>query len=253
MNMTQLSSALLVPLEAPAACSARRMPASDAFCTLLHDLRTPLTSIYAQSQLLRRLTRGQADESARLNAGLLRIEEAAHRMERLLAELADLEPFGERAPQPRHPRRTDLVEIAWRIATESTCAERVVLLPFVSEQVGCWDPVALERLVANLLENGLKYSPNGRLVVLTIEQQADEAVLSVRDRGVGIPADEVPLVFERFYRASNVAMGFPGTGLGLAGARAIVEQHGGTITITSELGVGTTVTVRLPLHLEVVQ
>jgi signal transduction histidine kinase len=72
-------------------------------------------------------------------------------------------------------------------------------------------------------------------------------VVRVRDRGLGIPAADLPYVFERFHRASNVSGQIGGTGLGLAGARHIVEQHGGSIGVESEEGRGTTVTVRLPL------
>jgi signal transduction histidine kinase len=73
------------------------------------------------------------------------------------------------------------------------------------------------------------------------------AVIRVRDCGLGIPAADLPHVFERYHRASNVAGQIGGTGLGLTGARHIVEQHGGTISLESEEGRGTTVTVRLPL------
>ncbi len=73
------------------------------------------------------------------------------------------------------------------------------------------------------------------------------AVLAVQDQGIGIPAADLPHVFERFYRARNVSGRTPGTGLGLAGARQIVEQHGGTIAVESREGAGSTVTIRLPL------
>ncbi|HEV2122284.1 MAG TPA: ATP-binding protein, partial [Chloroflexota bacterium] len=101
--------------------------------------------------------------------------------------------------------------------------------------------------------NAIKYSPDGGDVVVDVSQEVvsgkAEAVLAVRDQGIGIPAEDVPRLFERFFRASNVNGRLPGVGLGLAGARQIVEQHGGTIEVTSALGKGTTFTVRLPLFL----
>ena len=78
-----------------------------------------------------------------------------------------------------------------------------------------------------------------------VRTQEQQAVITVRDQGVGIPTDELPHIFTRFFRASTV-LGVQGTGIGLAGSRAIIEQHHGHITVESEVGQGTTVTVRLP-------
>jgi two-component system phosphate regulon sensor histidine kinase PhoR len=96
----------------------------------------------------------------------------------------------------------------------------------------------------------VKYSPQGGNVVVRLARRNDAAgswaELSVADSGMGIPAEELPRVFERFYRASNAGV-VKGTGVGLATVRQIVEQHGGRIEIASTEGAGTTVTVRLPL------
>jgi signal transduction histidine kinase len=125
------------------------------------------------------------------------------------------------------------------------------VLPAVSELIGWWDSRRLERLVANLVGNALKYSPDEGDVLVTVQCVDDWAVVSVADQGMGIPAGELSSVFDRGYRASNVVGQFPGTGLGLAGACQIVAEHGGTITLESKLGLGTVVSVRLPLHTEV--
>jgi signal transduction histidine kinase len=84
-----------------------------------------------------------------------------------------------------------------------------------------------------------------------VSREGGEAVLAVRDQGVGIPAAEMERIFERFQRAANVVGRIKGTGLGLASARHIVEAHQGTITVQSREGAGTTFTVRLPLHASV--
>lgn len=109
--------------------------------------------------------------------------------------------------------------------------------------------------MANVLGNALKYSRPGSPVVLSTEREGRWTVLRVRDRGAGIPAGdlaripagELASVCEPFYRASNVAHRFPGSGLGLASVRRVVEAHGGSISVDSEVGVGTTITLRLPL------
>ena len=106
------------------------------------------------------------------------------------------------------------------------------------------DRARLERVTRQLIDNAVTYSPVGEPVAMAVARAGPDAVLGVRDRGVGIPADELPQLFTPFYRAST-ASGHPGTGLGLAEARAIVEGHGGTIAVESAAGQGTTVRVTL--------
>src|SRR5207248_3170668 len=100
------------------------------------------------------------------------------------------------------------------------------------ELVGEWDAVRLRRVVDNLLGNAVKYSPQGGEIDVQVEREratsGEWAVLRVEDRGMGIPAADLPHVFERFRRGSNVVGSIPGSGIGLAGAKQIVEQHGGT-------------------------
>src|SRR5262249_45004452 len=114
--------------------------------------------------------------------------------------------------------------------------------------VGIWDGVRLGRVLENLLSNAIKYSPNGGGVVVTVAQDADgRALLAVSDQGLGVPAADLPLICERFQRARNGEGRIGGTGIGLGSARQIVEQHGGSISVTSVEGAGSTFTVRLPL------
>jgi signal transduction histidine kinase len=105
----------------------------------------------------------------------------------------------------------------------------------------------LEQAFGGLLDNAVKFSPRGGLVELRLEVQPDEVIVRVRDSGIGIPAREIPFAARRFFRASNAPLeNFPGTGLGLATARDIVERHGGSLEIQSEVDRGTCVTARLP-------
>jgi signal transduction histidine kinase len=120
--------------------------------------------------------------------------------------------------------------------------------------LGDWDSARIERVVANLISNAVRYSPRGGeiTVAASCEQRNGQewAVLEVTDNGVGIPPSELDRVFEPYYRGSNVAGSIGGTGVGLAGTRHIVEQHGGEIGVESVIGETTTFTVRLPLILE---
>jgi signal transduction histidine kinase len=220
---------------------------------LVHDLRTPLTAISTQTQLLqRRVTSSSSADPQSITAGLVRIEDATHRMARLLDELVEaLGPLPGRTFAARL-RPTDLVQLTYRICAEAQRIDgttgRVIVRSKPAALIGAFDSVALERVLANLVDNALKYSPDDRPVLVTIELQNETAVLRVSDHGVGIPDNELPHIFDHSYRATNVAHSIAGTGLGLTGARAIAQQHGGSLEIGSELGAGTTATLRLPVR-----
>jgi two-component system, OmpR family, phosphate regulon sensor histidine kinase PhoR len=109
----------------------------------------------------------------------------------------------------------------------------------------CGDRARLTRVLHNLIGNAVKYSSQGTPIDMDVQTQEQRAVITVRDQGVGIPAEELPRIFTRFFRASTAA-GVKGTGIGLAGSKAIIEQHHGQITIESAMGQGTTVRVYLP-------
>jgi len=117
----------------------------------------------------------------------------------------------------------------------------------LAELTGMWDAVRLGRVLDNLLDNAIKYSPRGGTVEVAISSEVGFAALSVADRGEGIPAADLPHIFERFRRGQNVEGRFPGTGIGLAGVHRIIELHQGTISVETQIGEGTRFTVRLPL------
>jgi len=111
------------------------------------------------------------------------------------------------------------------------------------------DGVQLDRVLANLLGNAVKFTPAAGTVSVHAEATDGEAVLVVADTGMGIPAEEQQALFVRFFRATNaIRQAVPGTGLGLAICRKIVDNHGGTIDVDSTENVGTTITVRLPAY-----
>jgi PAS domain S-box-containing protein len=222
-----------------------------------HDLKNPLTTVRGQSQLLRRrLDRGEPIDRLRLKTALEGIDSAGTRMTRQLDELTDVMRLraGQEIDLEHMP--TDLVALARRsIEDHDRATERHSIRLETEEDalVGAWDGPRLERVLGNLLGNAIKYSPAGGEITVRIARDgggaADQAVLSVADRGVGIPAADLDLIFERFQRARNVGR-FAGSGIGLAGAKRIVERHGGTIDVSSVEGQGSTFTVRLPLAVE---
>ena len=223
----------------------------DFMAAVTHDLRSPLTTIRGMAQLLKRRLARLPGFSPELAEGIERIERASGRMQNLIDELLDFALLRQGRALALDLRPTDLVALAREAAGTGTMPDgvpRVRVRAEVEPVIGIWDPVRLARVIDNLVANALKYSPSTAPVEIVIAREGEaEAVLRVRDEGVGIPAGDLPHIFERFYRGSNVGAYTPGTGIGLAGARQIVEQHGGTITVESVEGQGTTVTVRLPL------
>jgi signal transduction histidine kinase len=223
----------------------------DYLATLSHDLRTPLTAIKGSAQFGRRMAeRLQRPELEQVLEAFQRIDETATRMAELMNELLDLSRLDTGQPLPLDRRATDVVALVQRIAVESqrlTARHRIVVERPETELIGNWDGPRLERVMNNLIGNAIKYSPNGGDVTVSITRSDDAALLHVRDRGIGIPPADLAHVFDRFYRARNVEGRITGTGIGLAASRQVVDQHGGSISVDSEEGVGTTVTVRLPL------
>jgi len=224
---------------------------SDHWTMLIHDLRNPLATVHGYTQLLLRHDAERNSEMPGLGESLRHIQDAAARMERLVDQLATTPQVTGNHPRALPWSLTDLVQLARRMAAQSQPAagraDRVTVLPAVRELIGFWDTTGLERLLGNLLDNALKYSPADRPVVVTLRCAGRWAVLSVADQGIGIAPADLPRVFDRGYRAGTAVGKAPGREIGLAAVQSIVQAHGGTISIDSEEEVGTTVTVRLPL------
>jgi signal transduction histidine kinase len=214
-----------------------------------HDLKSPLTFIKGLASLRRRRAVVTPDTEGLVDA-LDQIEASAVRMSQQLDELVDASRLeaGRTLDLRREP--TDLLALARTAVAQrqqSTDRHALNVSTTLTDLTGVWDAVRLARVLDNLLDNAVKYSPRGGTVEVGITSESGLAVLRVADHGEGIPAADVPHIFERFRRGRNVEGRIPGTGIGLAGVQRIVELHAGTISVASEVGVGTTVTVTLPL------
>jgi two-component system, OmpR family, sensor histidine kinase CiaH len=110
------------------------------------------------------------------------------------------------------------------------------------------DAARLKQVIINLLDNAIKYTMAGGTIIFTVKAEPPKAILSVKDSGIGIPSERLPHVFDRFYRGDKVRSRAPqGAGLGLSIVSVICQAHGGSVHIQSEKGIGTTVTVEMPL------
>ena len=230
----------------------REMLAKDEFMsTVSHDLKSPLTFIKGMANLRRRRAAATPETRPLIDA-LEQIEGCAGRMAQQLDELVDTGRLQSGTPLELRRDKVDLIALAKKAVAEhqhTTDRHALHVSTRLPKLVGEWDELRLGRVLDNLLDNAVKYSPRGGSIKVSIGTSDDgAAVLSVSDRGEGIPESDLPHIFERFRRGQNVEGRIPGTGIGLAGVQRIVEQHQGTIAVDSKVGVGTTFTVRLPLE-----
>jgi signal transduction histidine kinase len=195
-------------------------------------------------------------DSTRVTTSLQQVDAAASRMTRMIDELLDLTRLESGRPLDLQRTTSDAVALVRLLAEQhqrGTAAHRLALSADLPALTVCWDSARMERVLTNLLSNAVKYSPDGGTITVQLTEEAVDGRpwlrLVVADQGLGIPAADLPHVFERFHRAGNVQGRIKGIGIGLAGAKQIVEQHGGTITLESREGEGTRVTVHMPCAL----
>lgn len=219
-----------------------------------HELRTPVTSIKGYTQLAKMLIREDDLNTSEeyLDIALDQIE----RMSRLILELLDVS----RIETGRLEIRRELIgwshfvrDVVHRHHTAFSDRRFHVSVPDDATFVA-GDRDRLEQVLGNLLENAVKYSPDGSDVTVTVEEKDGSLVTAVCDRGIGIPADELNQVFERFHRGRQVSStNYGGLGLGLYITKQIVERHGGAIWVESREGEGTTFYFSLPVSDEAMQ
>lgn len=217
----------------------------DFLAIAAHELRTPLSTLNLQLQTLGATRGAQLVEA--VAAGKL---ERAIKQTRRLADLIDSLLEVSRITAGRltlHREATDLSavahDVAQRLRGAAEAAGCTVTVDATEPVTGTWDPLRLDEVLSNLLQNAIRYAA-GSLLELSVEGNAWRARLAVRDHGPGIPAERRARIFERFEKGG--AQSQEGLGLGLYITHQIVEAHGGAIHIESETGVGTTFIVELP-------
>lgn len=213
-----------------------------------HEFRTPLASIQSSAELLRDYgERLPATEKAQI---FQTIEDSVRRMTGMLERVLQIGRADARMLE-FHPRPHDLVRLCAGLVQEvlstqpEVAARMVTDFPADGALSGQYDETLLRHIVVNLLSNAIKYSPAGGEIRFGIAPDGAFSRLEVSDHGIGIPAAELPHLFEAFHRASNVGA-IHGTGLGLAIVKSSVELHGGRIEVRSEPGQGTRFLVWLP-------
>jgi K+-sensing histidine kinase KdpD len=220
---------------------------SEVLATLSHELRMPLTAIQGYSSAL---LLDEVDWSEEKGQNFLRlIEEESENMQSMLKDILDSSLIDvDQLIIERQPVR--LQHLARDVAEEmqhQTESHRIIVDFPEKFPILVIDPRWIKQVFRNILDNAIKYSPEGGLIVIRGEERPSDVVIIVADQGIGIsPEDLIPL-FERYFRVRSLAnLHIPGTGLGLPIARAIVEGHGGRIWAESKLGEGTTIYFSLP-------
>lgn len=215
-----------------------------------HEFRTPLATILSSAELLRHYRDRMPipEQEILFNS----IESAVKRMGMMLDNIITLG----RADSDRLEFKPTLIDLrpfleslAEEIASTSTGTDLLapeLVLDFDASVTSAWlDENLLRQIVNNLLTNAFKYSPNGGTVHFKASIADHVLQLQIQDQGIGIPAEEIPQLFESFHRASNVG-NIPGSGLGLSIVKKAAEMHGGNVDVQSEVGRGTCFTVKLP-------
>lgn len=212
-----------------------------------HELRTPLTTIRGNLDLMRRM--GDTDPES---LGAIQVE--IERMTRLVGDLLLL-ARADSGGLPLERKPVEIDNILFDVYRQVRMLEPPVEIELVAvDQVTVLgDADRLKQLFLNLVENAIKYTPPGGTVSLSLSKKADWAFFEVSDTGTGIPPENLPHIFDRFYRVDKSrARAQGGSGLGLSIAKWIAQAHGGAIRVTSQVGEGTTFNVTLPLYVQTI-
>ncbi|MGB5959453.1 MAG: ATP-binding protein [Coleofasciculaceae cyanobacterium] len=212
-----------------------------------HEFRTPLTTILGSAELLKHYSYKWSSEKK-----LVHFERINSNVQHLAELLNDVLLIGqvEAGKLEFNPERLDVVQFCSSLFEDLQLSARsehtITFTCQVSQLEGYLDEKLLRHILSNLLSNAIKYSPTGSTVNFELVCQNDLAIFHVQDSGIGIPLEDQQHLFESFHRAKNVG-NIPGTGLGLSIVKRSVDLHGGSITVESEVKVGTTFTVTIPL------
>jgi len=216
--------------------------------TASHEFRTPLATMLSSAELLEHYSNSLGQDEKR---NLLQtIQASAKRMSEMIDDVLTL-GRAESGVLKLNVGPTNLRELCNRVVSEFRIAQgrhHVITLDDRFDRLeALMDERLLRHILNNLLSNAVKYSPPGSEVTFSLERREEKAAIEIQDRGIGIPPEDQPRMFESFHRASNVE-NRPGTGLGLAIVKKAVELHGGEISLKSAVGAGTRFTVVLPLR-----
>ncbi len=209
---------------------------------LAHELRTPIANLRGQSEVALRRPRTPEEYREVIESNVAECERLSGMIDNLLF-LARAEAADRSIETTAFNGSAAISKIAEYYAP--IAEERRIDIRCAGEGVVCADPALFDRAVGNLVDNALRYTPDGGRIDIAITQNDGTSEVSVRDNGAGIPNEHLPRIFDRFYRVDQ-SRSSAGTGLGLALVKSIADLHGGSARVESDLGRGTTVTIAFP-------
>ncbi|MBD2129265.1 PAS domain S-box protein [Microcoleus sp. ZQ-A2] len=217
------------------------------FSMVSHEFRTPLSTILGSAQLLKSYTQAWTEEKKLRNLG--RIETAAKNMTQLLDDLLTINR-AESGKLEFHPQPLELEKFCRSLVEDlqlNADPKHQISLTIQRQcPIACLDEKLTRCILTNLFSNAIKYSPQGGKIHLALTCSPKEAIFQIQDAGIGIPLEDQTHLFELFHRGQNIA-NIPGTGLGLSVVKQCLDLQGGQISIDSQVGVGTTVNLKIPL------
>jgi signal transduction histidine kinase len=226
----------------------------DDFLSLAsHELRTPLTALLGNAQLLERHLKRQGTETTSEQARhvLDNVIYQVHRLSQLIDEMVDMTRIRGDVLELHTHENVNMVALVRRVIEQfANTANRALKLESSEESItGNWDEARLEQVLNNLVSNAIKYSPSDKPVVIGVQQQPAEVIVWVRDEGRGISEEDLPHIFDRFYRSNNGNdEQVEGLGLGLYIAHEIIVQQRGRMWVESKPGEGSTFYFSLPIR-----
>ncbi len=221
----------------------------DFVANVSHELKTPLTSIKSYTETL---MDGYVDDPEVQKQFLSVIDSEAERMTRLVRDLLQLSNFDSHSIT-FYKEYNDYIDLTKKCIKQLQMASSkknisIKLLTTEKQLVGAFDLHRIEQVFINIISNAIKYTPEEGVIDIQLVRRDDVCVVRVKDNGIGIPADDLTHIFDRFYRVDKArTRNAGGTGLGLSIAKEIINGHEGHIEIESEFGKGTTVTISIPL------
>lgn len=217
---------------------------TDFVANLSHELKTPVGAIAILAELLE----GETDRET-VKKLALRIESETHRMTQMVDDLFELSGIETRSLMQTQVNLCEVVAEVERIISTVALHSGIAIKTHFDDKpmLVLGDKSQLLSAISNLAENAIKYSNAGGIVEMTLSHEGGDVVLSVSDQGIGIPADSLPRIFERFYRVDRArSRGTGGSGLGLSIAWHVISNHHGTLSATSIEGEGSVFLVKLP-------
>ena len=217
---------------------------TDFVANLSHELKTPVGAIAILAELLE----GETDRET-VKKLALRIESETHRMTQMVDDLFELSGIETQSLMQAQVNLCEVVAEVERIISTVALHSGITIKTHFDDKpmLVLGDKTQLLSAVSNLAENAVKYSNAGGIVEMTLWHEGKDVVLSVSDQGIGIPADSLPRIFERFYRVDKArSRGTGGSGLGLSIARHVISNHHGTLSVASSEGEGSVFLVKLP-------